>query len=148
MSKRLIAILWVIGFSALITLPLFAQRSDTVEIARERKLQEYSFQSYHTDRAVGNMMMPQTGKFSVPEPKKYYVHPFMGQQYLEAALQHYYKKWDAQKSLLFRFINAIAPYINNGFEFAVYRIYDLPIVERNNPLLDPQLNAKQQSRKY
>lgn len=89
------------------------------------------------------MLMPKTGLYAIPEPKEYYVHPFMAQKHLEMALADYYEDLEEKPSLLFRFINAIAPFINNQFEFAVYRIYDLPIVERDQPMLDPQLIEKQ-----
>ncbi len=121
-----------------------AQQSDTTEAIKELEQEEAFFQPYHSERSVENMYMTETGTFGIPEPKQYYTPPFMGQKYLEAALAEYYEKLKEEKSLLYRFINAVAPFIDNQFEFAVYRIYDLPIVERDQPMLDPQLNAKKQ----
>lgn len=117
------------------------QQSDTGEVVKRLQPQETYLQP-HNERHVGNMYMPRTGQFSIPEPKQYYTRPFMGQKYLEIALEAYYEKWKGEKSLLYRFINTVAPLIKNQFTFAVYRVYDLPIVDRDNPLLDPQLIKK------
>ncbi len=116
-----------------------AQQSDTTIVTKELEQKEEFFQPYHSERSVGNMYMAETGTFGIPEPKQYYTPPFMGQKYLEWALADYYEELKEEKSLLYRFINAVAPFIDNQFEFAVYRIYDLPIVERDQPMLDPQL---------
>ncbi len=120
------------------------QQSDTTEVVRELEQEDEIIQPYHSERAVGNMFMPETGMFGIPEPKQYYAPPFMGQKYLEIALAAYYEKYTMEKSLLYRFINAVAPFIDNQFEFAVYRIYDLPIVERDHPLLEPQLKEQRE----
>lgn len=147
MRKILFAISLTVVLLALITPQLFGQQSDTTEVIKELEQEDNFSQPFHSDRAVGNMYMAETGTFSIPEPKEYYNRPFMGQKYLEIALEYYYEKWESNKSFLYRFINTVAPFIDNQFEFAVYRVYDLPIVERDHPLLDPQLNEKSQNKK-
>lgn len=122
----------------------YTQQTDTTEVTKHLQ-QEETFLQPHNERKVGNMFMPKTGQFNVPEPKQYYTPPFKGQKYLEIALEAYYKKWEGGKSLLYQFINTVAPFIDNQFEFAVYQIYDLPIVERDQPMLDPQLPERQEN---
>lgn len=128
--------------------PVFGQQSDTSRVTKELEEQEPFFQSYHSERSVGNLYMPKTGTFNVPEPKQYYTPPFMGQKYLEIALAHYYKKLKEEEGgPLYRILKIIAPYINNGFEFFVYQIYDMPIVDRDQPMLEPQLNGRDSKQK-
>lgn len=121
----------------------YAQQTDTASTVKKLQEEKVILKTYHTEKSTENMFMPKTGLYDIPIPKEYYIHPFMAQKRIDAALADYYKEAKEKKSLLFRFINAIAPFINNQFEFAVYKIYDLPIVERGQPMLTPQLIEKQ-----
>lgn len=72
----------------------------------------------------------------MPEMTRYYVPDFKGQYYLDLAVEAYREEQRDKLGLnwLFKFLNAISPYVNNRFEFGVYRINDMPVVERDNPL--------------
>lgn len=120
----------------------FSQQSDTTRTTEEIELEVQPFpQPYHSERSTDNFLLPSSGIYGVPEPTEYYTPPFMGQKHLDAAVEAYRKRLEEGlgNSLLFQFISKIAPFVNNQFEFGVYRIYDLPIVERDHPLLDPQV---------
>lgn len=123
----------------------WSQQSDTTQTTEEIELEEQPFpQPYHSERSTNNFLLPSSGTYGVPEPTEYYTPPFMGQKHLDAAVEAYRKrlKEGLGNSLLFQFISKIAPFVNNQFEFGVYRIYDLPIVERDHPLLYPQVENK------
>ncbi len=72
----------------------------------------------------------------MPEETQYYTPPFKGQYYLDLAVEAYRQEQRDKLGLnwLFGFLNAIAPYVNNQFQFGVYRINDLPVVARDNPM--------------
>jgi len=120
----------------------YAQQTDTSRIEKELRLERNFPQPYHSERSANNFLLPSSGTYGVPEPTEYYTPPFKGQEYLDYAVEAYRKELEDSigNTLLFRFISKIAPFVNNRFEFGVYKIYDLPIVERDHPLLYPQLN--------
>lgn len=124
--------------------PAQAQQTDTTGTTEELKLRQRQIQQpYHSERSTNNFLLPSSGTYGVPEPTEYYKPPFMGQESLDAAVEAYRKelKEGLGNSVILRFLKTIAPYINNQFEFGVYQIYDLPIVERDHPLRYPQLNS-------
>lgn len=90
----------------------------------------------HSERSMGTHSLPQSGVFEMPEETQYYTPPFKGQYYLDLAVEAYRQEQRDKLGLnwLFGFLNAIAPYVNNQFQFGVYRINDLPVVARDNPL--------------
>lgn len=90
----------------------------------------------HSERSMGSYTLPQSGVFEMPDETQYYTPPFKGQYYLDLAVEAYREEQKDKLGLnwLFQFLNAIAPYVNNQFEFGVYRINDMPVVERDNPL--------------
>jgi hypothetical protein len=94
----------------------------------------------HSERSFNNLALPSTGIYGKPDETKYYQPPFKGQYYLDLAVEAYREeiKDDLGLNWLFRFIKMMAPYVNNRFEFGVYKIEDLPIVDRDNPLTKPQ----------
>lgn len=80
--------------------------------------------------------MNEMGSYQVPEETEYYQPPFKGQEYLDMAVEAYQEELEKQigPDWLSRFMRAVSPFINNQFEFGFYQIYDLPVVERDNPL--------------
>lgn len=98
----------------------------------------------HSERSVGSYTLPQSGVFEMPDETQYYTPPFKGQYYLDLAVEAYRQEQKDKLGLnwLFQFLNAIAPYVNNQFEFGVYRINDMPVVERDNPLFQSH-NSKE-----
>ncbi|NGP76901.1 hypothetical protein G3570_09670 [Balneolaceae bacterium YR4-1] len=90
----------------------------------------------HSERSIGSYTLPESGVFGVPEETEYYVIPFKGQEYLDMAVEALREEQRDKLGLnwLFRFLNAISPYVNNQFQFGVYRINDMPVVARDNPL--------------
>lgn len=117
-----------------------AQVRDTTESKRKLRLQSLSLnKSVHSERSVNNLSLTSSGMYDVPEETQYYQEPFMGQHYLDVAVEAYREEQRDKLGLnwLFRFMNMVAPYVNNQFEFGVYQIEDLPIVDRDNALLKP-----------
>jgi len=100
----------------------------------------------HSERSVGNYALPESGVFDVPEETQYYTPPFKGQYYLDLAVEAYREEQEDKLGLnwLFNFLNVISPFVNNRFEFGVYRINDLPVVERDNPLFQSHNGDKKQ----
>lgn len=90
----------------------------------------------HSERSMGTLSLPQSGVYEMPEETQYYTPPFKGQYYLDLAVEAYREEQRDKLGLnwLFGFLNAIAPYVNNQFQFGVYQINDMPIVGRDNPL--------------
>lgn len=140
------AALFAVGVLILLPGRGVAQQADTSATVKEIELRQQFRQSYHSERKADNFVLPSSGVYSVPEPKQYYKPPFTGQKSLDAAVEAYRKelKEGLGNSVIFRFLETIAPFINNQFEFGVYQIYDLPIVERDHPLRYPQLNNGKQ----
>ena len=152
MNSTLLYYFFGISLTALVFLlslqPARGQQSDTAQTTKEleeqRILQPYQFERSTTT----HIRMPSSGTYGVPEPKEYYQHPFLGQKYLDIAMAAYRESLKEGKGgLLLRFLNKIAPFINNQFQFGVYRIYDFPIIERGHPLLEPQMNSKTELQK-
>lgn len=116
---------------------VFAQQADSTKrtffLRPESKSLNYS---PHSERSIGSYSLPQSGVFEMPEETQYYIPAFKGQYYLDLAVEAYREEQKDKLGLnwLFKFLNAISPYVNNRFEFGVYRINDMPVVERENPL--------------
>lgn len=137
----------IVGITALLVVALtgpgYAQQTDTTQTTKEMDLRQRQIpQPYHSERSTNNFLLPSSGTYGVPEPTEYYTPPFMGQKSLDAAVEAYRKrlKEGMGNTLLFQFISKIAPFVNNQFEFGVYRIYDLPVVDRDHPLRYPQID--------
>lgn len=88
------------------------------------------------ERSASGGLMTEMGSYEVPEETEYYQPPFKGQEYLDMAVEAYRKELEKRmgNGWFWKFLDTISPYIHNGFEFGVYQIYDLPVVERDNPL--------------
>lgn len=101
----------------------------------------------HSERSIGSYSLPESGVFEVPEETEYYVLPFKGQHYLDMAVEALREEQRDKLGLnwLFRFLNAISPYVNNQFQFGVYRINDMPIVARDNPLFQSHNNREERN---
>ena len=96
----------------------------------------------HSERQTGSFHLPQSGVFEVPEENYYYQIPFKGHYYLEIAVEAYREELREQQGAgwLNKFFRAIAPYVNNKFQFGHYAIYDMPIVDRDNALFQSHNN--------
>lgn len=130
-----------------IALPLAAQQTDTTRTEKELKEEQKTFsQPYHSERSTNNFLLSSSGIYGVPEPTEYYTPPFTGQKSLDYAVEVYREglKNNIANTPLFQFISRIAPFVTNRFEFGIYRIYDLPIVDRDHPLLYPQVGNEEQ----
>lgn len=137
---RLFFLLLLLGMIPVLTQ---AQEVDTTrqEIKPEQEEQKLNMQSKF-DRSMSGGIMSEMGSYEVPSETEYYTPPFKGQEYLDMAVEAYRK--ELEKSIgpdwMWQFMKTISPYINNQFEFGVYQIYDLPIVERDNPLFQSDSN--------
>jgi hypothetical protein len=124
----------------------FAQQTDTSRTESERELKTRTVpQPFHKERSTNNFLLPESGTYDVPDPTEYYTPPFEGQEYLDIAIAAYRQELEDSigNTPFFKFLGKIAPFINTQFEFGVYRINDLPIIERDNPYLYPS-TAKEQ----
>ena len=93
--------------------------------------------SPHQERMVGSYNLPESGVFPEVPSTRYYEFPFMGQFYLDMAVEAYREEQRDKLGLnwLFRFLDAISPYVNNRFQFGFYGIEDMGTpIRRDNPL--------------
>lgn len=120
-----------------------AQEVDTTrqEIETEQDEQKLNMQSKF-DRSMSGGVMNEMGSYEVPSETEYYTPPFKGQEYLDMAVEAYRKELERSigPDWMWQFMKAVSPFINNQFEFGVYQIYDLPIVDRDNPLSQSDRN--------
>ena len=121
--------------------PVMGQERDTTETERRIDIRPSLPEiEGHSERTIQSFSLPSSGVYGVPEETKYYEPPFMGQHHLDMAVEAYRKeqrKTPLGLTRLFKFLDMLAPYVYNQFEFGVYQIEDLEIVERDNPLLKP-----------
>ncbi len=114
-----------------------AQETDTTRQSVEMEEREKALElKYKINRPASEGMLTESGVHEVPEPTEYYTPPFKGQYYLDKAVEAYRKELKERMGpdWLYKFFRVISPFVNNRFEFGVYQIYDMPIVERDNPL--------------
>ena len=126
-----------------------AQQTDTSQTREELELQEKKVsQPYHSERSSGNYILSKSGTYGVPEPTEYYTPPFKGQESLDKAVEAYHEELDnsVANTAFFQLLGKIAPFIMNRFEFGFYQIYDMPIVERDHPLRDPQVDRQKEDK--
>lgn len=128
-----------------------AQQADSTDSPRrtfffKSEPDRYRF-NLHTERSFQSYSFPQSGIYEVPEQTQYYVPEFKGQYYLDLAVEAYREELKEKPGLnwLFQFMNYIAPFVNNRFEFGVYQIYDMPIVGRENPLFRSYQNDEKRN---
>jgi len=88
------------------------------------------------DREMTGGKMTKMGSYDVPTETEYYTPPFKGQEYLDMAVEAYRQELEEHmgSNWFWKFLDTISPYIYNDFEFGVYQINDMPIVDRNNEL--------------
>lgn len=123
---------------------VFAQQADTTKRTLEINPKPESFiDRPHTERRMGEFILPESGIFEYPEPTRYYQAPFMGQYYLDVAVAALREE---QRNRLdgtwMKVLRAIAPFVNMQFQFGVYEIYDIPVVDRDNPLFQSYRNRE------
>jgi hypothetical protein len=135
----------VLLLALIVPASVFAQETDTTKQEIERETRERSLDlQRQLDRSMSGGMMTEMGTYSVPDDKQFYKPPFMGQKYLDQAVEAYRKEirnkigngwyWDV--------LRAISPFINNKFEFGVYGIYDWDPIDRDNPLQKSYNNSE------
>lgn len=123
---------------------VFAQQSDTTRQNREINPKPESFtERAHTERKMGEFMLPESGVFSYPERVEPYREPFMGQYYLDIAVEILRKEQEGKLGKMWmQILRTVAPFVNMQFQFGVYDIEDLPIVDRDNPLFQSYQNPE------
>lgn len=131
--------LFVLALGVFFVIPALtmAQETDTTRKSIEmEERQELLRLKYRLDRSASEGMLSESGVHEVPEPTEYYTPPFKGQEYLDMAVEAYRKELEDRigPDWMYQFFRAIAPFVNNRFEFGVYQIYDMPVVDRDNPL--------------
>lgn len=136
-------VLFTVGMLFLFPAIVAAQEKDTtrqklnLEPEQEEPLRRLEF-----DRSASGGLMTEMGSYQVPEETQYYSPPFKGQEYLDQAVEAYRKELEKRigNNWFWKFLDTISPYVHNEFEFGVYQIYDLPVVERGNPLFQSYQN--------
>lgn len=123
-----------------------AQQTDTTQTKEKLETQRKALQQYHSERSTHGYVLTESGTYNVPEPTEYYKPPFTGQESLDRAVAFYRQEFENSiaNTKLFQIIAKVAPFITNSFQFGFYQIYDLPIVERDHPLLEPQIKEENQ----
>ena len=124
-------------------IPSFAQQADSTQRTFFINPKPEGFKiKPHSERQQGSFYLPQSGVFEVPEETQYYQIPFKGHYYLDIAVEAYREELRKQQGSgwLNKFFRAIAPFVNNQFQFGHYAIYDMPVVDRENPLFQSHNN--------
>lgn len=126
------------GFLVCLLFPVLALAQETDSTRRNLHLQNQRQQLLQQplERQLSGGIMSEMGTYQVPEKTQYYTPPFKGQEYLDMAVEAYRRELEERigPQWLSKFFKTVSPFINNKFEFGVYQIYDLPIVERDHPL--------------
>lgn len=134
---HILALVLVVSALFLSPFSAAAQETDSTkkELDFERRERPLNLQR-NLDREIGGGVMSEMGNYQVPEETEYYTPPFKGQKYLDMAVEAYRKELENRigSDWFWKFLDTISPYVYNKFEFGVYQIYDMPIVERDNPL--------------
>jgi len=123
----------------------FAQQADSTDRSFFVNPKPESFtKKAHTERQTGTFALPESGIMSVPDETQYYQLPFKGQYYLDLAVEAYREEQKDQfgSGWMGRFLQAIAPFVNHGFQFGHYQIYDMPLTDRDNPLYKSHNNPE------
>lgn len=114
-----------------------AQETDTTKQEIDQEVRQRSINlNQRFDRSMSGGVMTEMGTYNVPDDKQFYKPPFKGQEYLDQAVEAYREEIKNQigNGWYWNVLRAISPFINNKFEFGVYRIYDWEPIDRDNPL--------------
>lgn len=114
-----------------------AQETDTTKQEIDQEIRQRSINlNQRFDRSMSGGVMTEMGTYNVPDDKQFYKPPFKGQEYLDQAVEAYREEIKNQigNGWYWNVLRAISPFINNQFEFGVYRIYDWEPIDRDNPL--------------
>lgn len=136
---------WII-LLAVLPLSVWAQETDTTRDSVEIEQREETLKlKYQLDRPASEGYLSESGVHAVPEPMEYYKPPFKGQESLDIAVEAYRRELEKRigPDWLYKFFRAVSPFINNQFEFGFYRINDLPVVDRDNPLFQSNNSSEQ-----
>lgn len=136
----------IIALAVLFPALALAQETDTTRQSVEMEKREEALKlKYQLDRAASEGMLTESGVHAVPERTTYYNPPFKGQEYLDKAVEAYRRELEKRMGpdWLYNFFRVVSPFVNNKFEFGVYQIYDLPVVDRENPLFQSN-NSKEE----
>ena len=112
-----------------------AQETDTTrqELDFDTTQQEVNLQQQY-DRSMSGGMMSNMGTYNTPSEGQYYKRPFLGQKYLDQAVEAYRKEVENRMggSWYWRFLKAVSPYIR--LQLGAFQGSQMNFVDRNNPL--------------
>lgn len=117
--------------------PLIAlgQETDTTrqELELEKKKRSLNLER-QLDRSTSGGIMTEMGTYNVPNETQYYKQPFMGQHYLDMAVEAYRKELEDRigQNWYWQFLRAVSPYIR--LQLAPLNVPELEYVDRDNPL--------------
>lgn len=112
----------------------FAQETDTTRQMLELKRKQRSLDfPQNTERSMSGGLMTKMGTYNAPTEGQYYHPPFMGQKYLDMAVEAYYKEMEENFGGWFwNFLRSVSPYIR--VQFAPLEPPKMQFPDRNNPL--------------
>jgi hypothetical protein len=125
-------------------------KSDTSQIKRELKQRfQGIINHYQFDRSTYKYLAPESKRYDVPSPTKFYKPPLTGQKSLDAAMKVLRKELNNSitNSRIYRILTKIAPFINNIFVFG-YPNQTAPVISPWNPYLFPQTKSGQAWRNF
>ncbi len=129
------------GINALLFLLLsapgvsFAQETDTTlqKLELEKRKQRSLDLQQNTERSMSGGMMTKMGTYDIPSEGQYYHPPFMGQKYLDKAVEAYREELEEMGGGWFwNFLRSVSPYVR--VQFAPLDGPAMQFPDRDNPL--------------
>lgn len=115
----------------LLPISAVAQETDTTRQELDFDTQQRETQ---LDRSMSGGMMSKMGTYDMPSEGQYYKRPFMGQKYLDQAVEAYRREIENKMggNWYWQFLKAVSPFIR--MELGAFRDNELIYVDRDNPL--------------
>ena len=114
----------------------YAQETDTTrqELELQKRKQRSLDLNQQSDRSMSGGMMTEMGTYNMPSEGQYYHPPFMGQKYLDRAVEEYRKEMEDRMGggWFWNFLRSVSPYIRA--QFTPIGPPDMIYPERDNPL--------------
>lgn len=117
----------------LLPISAVAQETDTT---RQQLDLDTGQRDIQLDRSMSGGMMSKMGTYNMPSEGQYYKRPFMGQKYLDQAVEAYRREIENQvgENWYWQFLKAVSPFIR--LELGAFQGPQMEFIDPDHPLFE------------
>ncbi|MDZ7680703.1 MAG: hypothetical protein U5J63_03065 [Fodinibius sp.] len=124
--------------------PLCVHAQETDTTRQELNIEDQNSRTLNlqqrTDRSMSGGVMSDMGTYNVPSEGQYYDRPFMGQYYLDKAVEAYRQEMESgiNGGWFWQFLKSVSPFIR--LQMGPMTMPEMEYVDRDNPLWESYMD--------